>query len=117
MINVGEIHYITLKYYNKKIGRNSFKYRPALIIHKADSGDYNILPVSTIKNSNDINSDYDIPIMLKQKSYIRVHKQTTANIADIDQNIEVDVKADYPNVYKQVIDKLKQYNDLIENNL
>ncbi len=115
---IGKVCYSLTPYYDKTIGRNSFKKRPVLIIGNADSGDYNVLPLSRVTNSKMIDAYYDIPVSplvypklnLTTLSYVRTHKQTFVNQASISSQIMGDMKSDYPDLYLDVLSKLEDYN-------
>ena len=107
---------------NKKM---SYKSRPCLIIGKADSQDYIILPISRITDSRRINTDYDLPmepvdyplLNLTQRSYIRTHKQQVVHINNIRTTI-VDFRKEYEDMYLAVITKVAEFQDtVIENAL
>lgn len=119
---IGKIYYSLMPYYNVNTQRNSFKERPVLIIGMADSGDYNVLPVSKVSHSNMIDPEYDIQIIpeqypklnLKYVSYVRVHKQTVANRASLKLGEAVgDIKGDYSELYLFILTKLEEYNKKI----
>ena len=104
----------------------SFKYRPAVVIGIADSGDYNVLPVSTVSDPTKIDINFDIPIdpakypklNLKKFSYVRTHKQTVVHMASmraVSGNVS-DIKSDYPKLFYEIMSKLEQYNKRLLNN-
>ncbi len=115
-IEIGSIYWISIPYYDRINHQDSFKYRPALVLHQSDADEYNILPVSRCQNVNYINPNYDIPIDLRDKSYIRVHKQTTAHITKIGNKV-CDVKNDFPEVYSVVESRYEEYNNEIINGM
>lgn len=103
----------------------SFKTRPVLIIGKADSSDFVVLPISRITNSTKIDMDYDIPlnveefplIKLTQKSYIRTHKQSIVNFVELSKEI-VDFKKEYKNKYLEVLEKVNNFqSNMLKNAL
>lgn len=114
---IGKICISTTPYYDNMTHKQRFKKRPVLIIGQADSSDYNVLPISRVTNSKNLDPNYDIkvdPIVypnlkLNALSYIRVHKQTVLNYASL--NSIADLKYDYPQLFQKVIDKLKEYNN------
>lgn len=120
---IGEIRVSTTPFYDTTQKRNSFKKRPVLIIGKADSRDYNVLPVSRVTNRLHLDTDYDIsltkadyPLLnLSCDSFVRVHKQTTVNKNSITSQIG-DMKNSYPTLFGTVMDKLKEYNDKLYDN-
>ena len=123
MFLIGEIRVSTIPFYDIKTKCNSFKTRPVLIIGEADSGDYNVLPVSRVTKKQYLDADYDIPIKLadypllnlKADSFVRVHKQTTVNSVSITAGIS-DMKSCYPILFQSIMDKLKEYNDKLYHN-
>ncbi len=103
-------------YYNNKTHTNGFKKRPVLVIGQADGGDYVCLPVSRITQSEHIDKIYDIEINpttvplanLKQRSYIRTHKQSVVHKAALVKPV-VDFKIEYANVFQEVLDKVELF--------
>ena len=116
IIEIGSIYWISIPYYDKVNQQDDFKYRPALILHQSDADEYNVLPVSRCQNTCYINPDYDIPINLKDKSYIRVHKQTTAHVTKIGNKV-CSVKDDFPQVYSIVKSKYEEYSKEINDGM
>lgn len=113
-IEIGSIYWISVPYYDKNAGKDSFKYRPAFILHESDADEYNVLPVSRCNNTYYYNPEYDVPIKLKEKSYIRVHKQTTVHITKIGKKV-CNVKNDFSSTYDEVIAKYqKYYNEIVK---
>lgn len=96
------------------------KQRPVLILSKADDTDYVILPVSTISNYNDRDTYYDVEldptkytkISLSKISYIRSHKQTTVNLAQIGRMVG-DLKAEYEDLYLEILAKREEFSNVI----
>ena len=99
-------------------GSMSYGNRPVLIIGIADTGDCNVLPLSRVKNRANIDKDYDVKLeplnypklKLKDTSYIRVHKQNLIHSDNFDFYIG-DMANDYPGKYKDIMDKLTEYNE------
>ena len=120
---IGKISYSVTPYFDVAEHKNSFKKRPVLIIGKADSGDYNVLPISRVTKKQYLDPDYDISVKpavypnlnLTSESYVRVHKQTTVNHNSITSEIS-DMKTSYPALFQSIMDKLKAYNDKIYDN-
>lgn len=116
MIESGTICVSLTPFYNVGSGKYDFKKRPVLIIGTADFGDYNVLPISRITKSSNMDSDYDIQVdpsiypnlKLSTLSYIRVHKQTVVNKATL--NEISNLKSEYPILYNLILDKLEEYN-------
>lgn len=120
---IGKAYVSAFKYYDIRSKRMSFKGRPVLVIGKADSSDYVILPISRVTNKANLDAYYDVPIdpadvpkmNLRQMSYIRTHKQAVVNSAELIKEI-VDFKAEYFDIYKDVISKVDKFQrDLVQN--
>lgn len=113
---IGKAYVSTFKYYNNKTHRLDFKNRPVLIIGQADSTDFVILPISRVTNHNNIDSYYDVPIEpeevpllhLKQRSYVRTHKQSIVNAGELTKEI-VDFRKEYPNQYEEILSKMEEF--------
>lgn len=123
MIENGKIYKTMTPYYDKVKKKMGKKSRPALVIGKADASDYAVLPVSTIKDKNRVDEDYDFEIKKKDfpllnldyDSYIRTSKRTTINSNEIISQEIGDLKKSYPDTYLDVMQILKKFTDkLIE---
>lgn len=120
---IGKAYISVFQFYDNKVQKMSFKNRPVLIIGKADSNDYVILPISKVTNKNNIDSYYDIsiedkdvPLMkLTQKSYIRTHKQSVVHEKELVKEI-VDFRSQYPDLYMDIIIKVEEFQREIINN-
>lgn len=120
---IGKAYVSTFQFYNRRNHRMEFKSRPVLIVGQADSTDYVILPISRVTNSANIDSDYDlqitqqsVPLMnLTQTSYIRTHKQSVVHAGELTREI-VDFKAEYPDIYVEVITKMEEFQKSIIDN-
>ena len=66
----------TLPYYDFAAKQNKFKIRPVLIIGRADTGDYNVLPVSRVTNKQFIHPFYDIPSILSESLGNHINRAT-----------------------------------------
>lgn len=114
---IGEIRWILTPFYDIAQSRNSFKKRPALIFAQSDSGDYNILPLSRVTRKENIHPVFDKKIdpavypktNLTAVSYVRTHKQTVANIAEI-SGLVCDLRKEYPDLYLEILSLLESYN-------
>ncbi len=122
---IGKVCTSVFPFYDVKTRKNAFKVRPILIIGAPDGGDYTVLPISRVTKPANVDIEYDIPLDpvhypllgLKEKSYIRVHKQTIVHRASIDKQLG-DLKNEYAELYKNIMDKLEQFNkQLISNAL
>lgn len=115
---IGKAYTALFKFYDNTLQKMSFKKRPVLIIGKADSNDYVILPISRVTNSHNINAEFDlkiepavVPLLnLSQISYIRTHKQEIINRAQIDKLI-VDFKTEYPDIYISCLEKVEEFQE------
>lgn len=104
-------------------GNMSYGNRPVLVIGIADTGDCNVLPLSRVKNKANIDKDYDVKLepvnypklKLKDISFIRVHKQNLIHSDNFDFYVG-DMANDYPDKYRDIMTKLKNYNDNLTNN-
>lgn len=93
-----------------------FKNRPVLIVGQADRTDYVVLPISRVTNYANLENNYDIPIEpsdvplmnLKQRSYIRTHKQSVIHLGELTKEI-VDFKKEYPDIYIDIIAKMEEF--------
>lgn len=120
MIAIGQIRKAYTLYYDKELGKNSIKFRPVLILAKADEKDYVVLPISRITNQRNRDNRYDIKITpdeypllnLKDVSYVRTHKQLMINSADIGDVIS-DIKSIYEDLYIDILQRRDEFNDVI----
>lgn len=104
-------------YFDVKTKSQALKKRPVLVIGKADSEDYNVLPISRVTNSVYLSKVYDIMVDpaefpcagLTQVSYVRTHKQIYVNRYAITDKI-CDLKTTYPDLYLKIAVKLEEYN-------
>lgn len=98
--------------------RSSFKQRPVLIIGKADLTDFVVLPVLRVTIKQNLDEKYDIELQpasfpkanLTDISYVRTHKQTIINKADLVKEV-VDFKKEYNKTYIHIINKVKQFQN------
>ncbi|MCI8741675.1 MAG: hypothetical protein HFG63_03410 [Lachnospiraceae bacterium] len=120
---IGKAYVSIFKYYDTDQQKMAFKKRPVLIVGKSDSKDYVVLPISRVTNRQYLDPEYDIimrkedfPLMnLKSTSYIRTHKQSVIHEGDLTRCI-VDVKSEYSDIYKTVIEKMKDFQDILIKN-
>lgn len=121
---IGKVCVAIFPFYNIENGENSFKKRPVLIIGEKINNDYTILPVSTITNKKNISKEYDIVIdpkdypllKLEKICYIRTHKQNVLYKNSIYSEIS-NLKLNYPELYKEIVEKLKKFNQYIIDNI
>lgn len=120
---IGKLYTSITPFFDVSTGQNSFKSRPVLIIGDIRSGDYTVLPVSRVTKRQYIDFEYDIEVKkskypklcLTADSYIRVHKQTVVNKASLRNEIS-DLKAEYEDLYLEILAKLEQFNKELQNN-
>lgn len=116
MIVAGSICISVTPFFNTATGKNEFKNRPVLVLGAADSGDFNILPISRVTNSRHLDLNYDIQVdpstypnlNLTVKSYVRTHKQTVVNRSSLKEISNM--KVEYPDLFTGILDKLEEYN-------
>lgn len=114
---IGEIRKICTPFYDMKSQTTKFKFRPALILAQADDSDYVVLPISSVSIRKNLDTSYDIEIdpkkypklNLNKLSYIRTHKQTTMNKAEI-LGLISNLKQGYEDLYLQVLEKRDEFN-------
>lgn len=114
---IGEIRKILTPYYDKVTSKQMIKSRPGLIIAAADEGDYVVLPISKISDSRRIDPDYDIKVdpathaelHLACVSYVRTHKQTTVNTAQIGDKIS-DMRTNCEDLYVDILAKRETFS-------
>lgn len=110
-------------FYDNKKRKMAFKNRPILVVGQADSKDYVVLPISRVTNSQNIDPYFDVPLNptdvphmnLKQCSYVRTHKQTIINAAQIKQTI-VNFQEEYTDIYFDIIAKMEEFQKSTINN-
>ena len=120
---IGKAYVSILKFYDNRNHRMAFKKRLVLIVGKADSSDYVVLPISRVTNRENLDDYYDVPIEpsevplmnLTQCSYVRTHKQSVVHIGELVQEI-VDFKKEYYEIYFDVISKMEQFQKSIIDN-
>ena len=119
---IGKIYTAMFQFYNVKTQKMEFKHRPILVIDKPDNGDYNVLPISSVLISRNVNFRYDIKIdkenyallnLSKDVSYIRTSKPTTLHYKVFDKEIS-NLKELYPELFELVIDRFTEYANTIK---
>lgn len=120
---IGKIYTAMFKFLNAKNQQMEFKYRPVLIIGRADYTDYVVLPISSVSISDNVDKYYDIEIhkdkytllkLAKDVSYIRTNKQTVLNFKEIEREIS-DLKTLYPDLFKDIMDKVAEFQQELQN--
>ena len=113
---IGYVYVSSFPYYDIQTRHMLFKNRPVLVIGQADNKDYVVLPISRVTNRAHLDAHYDVevkpgdvPLMsLHSTSYIRTHKQTALYAASLVRPI-VDLRAEYPDVYIDVLAKVEEF--------
>lgn len=117
MIEAGSICISVTPFFNTATGKNEFKKRPVLVLGAADFDDFNVLPISRVTNSRNLDPSYDIQVdssiypNLKLNatiSYVRTHKQTVVHRSTL--NEISNMKVEYPDLFTGILDKLEEYN-------
>lgn len=115
---IGEIHDISIQYYDRTLKAMSIKTRPALVVGQADLTDYVVLPISTIKDASKRDSYYDIRIELANfpksgltamESFIRTHKPQTVHYSQIRRRARSNFRLEYTAKYDEVILRAKEF--------
>ena len=114
---IGKIYKCFTPYYDSQKRAMSMKSRPALVLAKADADDYIVLPVSTITHKENIDPYYDIEVdpalypklNFQKVSYIRTHKQTVVNRANLGDEISTLCK-EYEDLYLEVLTKREEFS-------
>lgn len=117
---IGKICKARTPFYDNLRGKMSIKTRPVLIIAKADSNDYVVLPVSSITYPANIHPKYDIKVepslypklKLNKTSFIRTHKQTVIYRSDIGDKIG-DLKSDYEDLFLEILVMREEFSKLV----
>lgn len=120
---VGKAYISTFKFYDIRTRQLSFKNRPVLVIGQADSTDYIILPISRVTNRINIDNYYDVslepekvPLMnLKQRSYVRSHKQSVVHAGELTHEI-TDFRKEYEDTYFEIISKMEEFQKALISN-
>ena len=120
---IGMICISAFQYYDSAKHRMAFKGRPVLVIGKADTGDYVVLPISRVTKRENLDMHYDYEmkpetyaksaLQLSAISYVRTHKQTVLNDGEITKQV-INLKSEFPKVYAEIIDLVEEFQkDLI----
>lgn len=123
MNEIGKIYSFSMPFYDIKKGEMGYKARPALILYGPRNNDYTVLPVSTIRNPKDRDSEYDVKIDpidfpnagLYDVSYIRTHKQTTVHQGSKYRYIG-DLRGTYPQKYQDILQLVEKFEQEIKQN-
>lgn len=120
---IGKAYWAIFKYFDSSLHKMAFKKRPVLIIGKADESDYVVLPISRVTRKEHIDSRYDFEmkvndypaLSLKATSYIRTHKQSIANVGELEDCI-ADFRDEYSDAYIEVMGLVEEFqSNLIKN--
>ena len=122
MIEAGSVCISITPFYDTTTRKNSFKKRPVFVLGAADSGDFNVLPISRVTNPRNLDPIYDIQVdpliypnlNLTAVSYVRTHKQTVVNKASL--NEISNMKSEYLDLYTTILDKLEEFNNSLITN-
>lgn len=118
---IGQIYNSIVPYYDRNTHQTKLKARPCLILYVPEGKDkeYTILPISSSLDSRFKDERFDTLIelsscpklKLRSNSIVRAHKQTIVYETNIDfTNCLGDLKRDYHVLYKNIINKVKQYD-------
>lgn len=111
-----------VEFFDIKTNTTKIKSRPVLILSSTRNNDYTILPISTITNKVNMDTDYDIKIdpvsypklKLKQISYVRTHKRTFIHQASVDRNNVIgDLKKDYEELFLKILEKVQEFDNKV----
>ena len=113
---VGKVYLSVVEYYDSKTKTTRKKGRPVFVVAGPRNNDYTVLPISTIKRREHLDSDYDIPIetniraglALSEECFIRTHKQTTVHMGALIKQ-KGDMKNDYPDLYLTALQKMEEF--------
>lgn len=120
---IGKIYRSITDYYDLSTNTTKKKSRPVLILSNPRNNDYTVLPLSTIGRRENVDLEYDIKLdptlfpklRLNKVSYIRTHKRLVVHRASLDITSSLgDIKTDYPDLYLEIIEKMMNYNNIIE---
>jgi len=119
---IGKIYASMVEFFDIRTNTTKIKSRPVLILSSTRNNDYTILPISTITNKVNMDTDYDIKIdpvsypklKLKQISYVRTHKRTFIHQASIDRNNVIgDLKKDYEELFLKILEKVQEFDNKV----
>ena len=113
---IGKAYWAIFKYYNGQLHKMAFKKRPVLVIGRADSDDYVVLPISRVTRREHLDQHYDFEIQaadypqlcLKATSYIRTHKQTVVNEGEL-SDCMLDFREKYPDAYVAALALVEEF--------
>ncbi len=121
---IGTICISAFKYYDNVKHRMAFKGRPVRIIGQADNSDYVVLPISRVTKKENLNLHYDYEmrpetysetsLQLSTVSYVRTHKRAVLNSGKITKQV-LDLKHDFPRVYAEIINLVKEFQKKLIN--
>lgn len=112
----GKAYWATFKYFDSRSHEMAFKKRPVLVIGEADKKDWVVLPISRVTRKEFLDSHYDFEIdvsdypklSLKEKSYVRTHKQAVLNEGELSSCI-VDFRNEYQEAYIEIIALMEEF--------
>lgn len=119
---IGKVYLSVVNYYDSKTHTTRRKGRPVLIVAGPRNNDYTVLPISTIKNRQNLDPDYDVLIdpsaraslSLADECFIRTHKQTTVHEGALIKE-KGDMKKNQEDLYLTALEKMEDYQRQILN--
>ena len=111
---IGKAYKSLVPYYDRITNKQKFKSRPCLVIGEADSGDFVVLPISSVSDKSKVHPKYDMPLdianftFLTKSSYLRTHKQTVVNIANLKDQLS-DFRTDYEDAYLDALALVEEF--------
>ena len=122
---IGTVCISAFKYYDSAKQKMLFKGRPVLVIGRADSSDYVVLPISRVTKRENLDAHYDYEmkpetyarsaLQLSAVSYVRTHKQAVLNEGEITKQI-FNLKQEFPEEYAEIIDLVEEFQRNLINN-
>lgn len=121
MSKIGCIYTVRFRYFDIRQNKMSAKQRPFLIIKEENSThpkDLSALPISSVSNKNRLDIIYDLEVNSKiypklnlnnDISYIRTGKVQTINEKDLIRKVCDNFETTYPDLYKNIKDKVQEY--------
>lgn len=122
---IGGIYRVLASYYDSQQKCHSFKFRPALIIGRANGDDFIALPLSTVRKKQYLDKKYDVEIdplecpelKLYKRGYVHTNKRMVVNYRQIDDFIG-SMRAANVELYMKILNKSRQFdNDIMKQNI
>lgn len=113
---IGKVYLSVVNYYDSKTHTTRRKGRPVLIVAGPRNNDYTVLPISTVKNRQNLDPDFDLLIdpparallSLTDECFIRTHKQTTVHDGSLIKE-KGDMKRDLQDLFLKALEKMEAY--------